>query len=354
LLLDEAGHRVGSRRVAHSQEGLEDLKHFLLSITSDPEHLACIVETTQGLLITFLLEAGFPVYPVNPKTINPRRKASGAKTDQIDAYLLAKVGRFELADLRRLEPERASVQELKTLTRDQDALIQTQTRLINQLTACLKNYYPAALKLFTKLRHRSTLLFLQTYPTPQAVQAASLADLAAALRRGKHSNPTRAARKIAAEVHRPQLTANDITVRTKSRLMLSLIKQLLVVMQDVAAYDEEIGTFFLSQEDHTIFASLPGAGPRLAPRLLSEWGDDRVRSADAGSVQALAGTAPVPFQRGNYAKAHKRLACLKPLRNVLSQFARATTRKARLGTRLLSAETGRGQESQDGRARLSQ
>ena len=45
------------------------------------------------------------------------------------------------------------------------------------------------------------------------------------------------------------------------------------------------------------------------------------------SVQALAGTAPVPFVSGNYAKAHKRFACVKPLRNVLYQFAWQSTRQ---------------------------
>ena len=33
LVLDEAGRRTGSRRVANSQEGLEELQHVLLSIT---------------------------------------------------------------------------------------------------------------------------------------------------------------------------------------------------------------------------------------------------------------------------------------------------------------------------------
>jgi transposase len=94
LVLDEAGGRVGSRRFAHSQEGLNELKAFVLNIAASPENLACILETNHGLLIAFLLEAGFPVYPVNPKTTNQLRKAAGAKTDQIDAYLLAKTGRF--------------------------------------------------------------------------------------------------------------------------------------------------------------------------------------------------------------------------------------------------------------------
>ena len=323
-VLDEAGKRVGARRFAHSHEGLNQLKAFLLSIAASPEELACIVETNHGLLITFLLEAGIPVYPVNPKTANQLRKAAGAKTDQIDAHRLPKIGRLDLAELRRLEPDSPTVQELKTLTRDQDALIQTQTRLVNQLTACLKEYYPAALHLFAKLQQRSALVFLQAYPTPQA---ASVAEISATLRTGKHTNPTRAAPKIVEEVHRPQLVATEVIVRAKSRLMLSLVKQLLVVIEDIATYDKEISTLFLTHKDQEIWSSLPRAGKRLAPRLLAEWGDDRARYADATSVQSLAGTAPVPFQSGNYAKAHKRFACLKPLRNALYQFAWQSTRQ---------------------------
>jgi transposase len=324
-VLDEAGKRVGARRFPHSHEGLNELKQFLLSIAAQPENLACIVETNHGLLITFLLEAGIPVYPVNPKTANQLRKSAGAKTDQIDAHLLAKIGRLDLAELRRLEPDSPTVQELKTLTRDQDALIQTQTRLVNQLTACLKEYYPAALKLFAKLQQRSALVFLQTYSTPQAAQTASVEEITATLRRGKHTSPRRVARKIFEEVHRTQLVASAVIVRAKQRLMLALVKQLLLVIEDIATYDEEISTLFLTHKDQEIWRSLPRAGKRLAPRRLSEWGDDRTRYADASSVQSLAGTAPVPFQSGNYAKAHKRFACLKPLRNHLHQFAWQST-----------------------------
>ncbi len=325
VVLDEAGRRVDSRRFAHSHDGLHELKQCLLSIAASPEELACIVETSHGLLIAFLLEAGFPVYPVNPKTANQMRKAAGAKTDRIDAYLLAKTGRFDLAELRRLAPDSPIVQELNTLTRDQDALIQTQTRLVNQLTACLKEYYPAALHLFAKVQQHSTLVFLQTYPTPAA--AASVEELTATLRKGKHTNPSKVAPKLFEELHRPQLVASEVIVRAKSRLMLSLVKQLLVVIEEIAAYDKAIRPLFLSHPDQELWRSLPGAGKRLAPRLLAEWGDDRSRYADGSSVQQLSGTAPVPYESGNYAKAHKRFACVKPLRNALQQFAWQSTQQ---------------------------
>ena len=324
---DEAGKRVGARRFAHSHADLNELKAFLLGIVASPEELACIVETNHGLLITFLLEAGIPVYPVNPKSANRLRKAAGAKTDRIDAHLLAKLGRFDLAELRRLEPDSPSVAELKTLTRDQDVLIQTQTRLVNQLTACLKEYYPAALHLFAKVQQRSTLVFLQTYPTPQAAQAASVEEITATLRTAKHTNPRHAAPNIVEELHRPQLVASPVIVRAKSRLMLSLVKQLLVVIEEIKSYDKAIRPLFLSHPDQDLWRSLPGAGKRLAPRLLAEWGDDRSRYSDGNSVQTLAGTAPVPYASGNYAKAHKRFACVKPLRNALYQFAWQSTQQ---------------------------
>jgi len=103
LVIDETGRQAGSLRVAHSPEGLKQLNAFLEQISGPTgrDQMACIVETSRGLLIASLLEAGWHVYPVHPKTVDRRRAASGAKTDAIDAYLLAKHGRAELADLRQ-------------------------------------------------------------------------------------------------------------------------------------------------------------------------------------------------------------------------------------------------------------
>jgi len=205
LVIDETSRQAGSLRVVHSPEGLKQLNAFLEQISGPDgrDQMACIVETSRGLLIASLLEAGWHVYPVHPKTVDRRRAASGAKTDTIDAYLLAKHGRSELADLRELKPDSAIVAELKALTRDQDSLIQSQTRLVNQLTACLKAYYPVALHLFTKLHQHSTLIFLQRYPTPEQAMRAQLAEIEVVLRAGGHSNPTKVASSIFERLHTP-------------------------------------------------------------------------------------------------------------------------------------------------------
>jgi len=327
LVIDEKGRQVGSLRVDHSPQGMSKLNAFLEQIigTAPKEQMACIIETTHGLLIAHLLEVGWPVSPVNPRTVDRRRSASGVKTDTIDAYLLAKTGRADFADLHRLTPDSEKVAELKLLTRDQDALIQAQTRLVNQLTACLKAYYPVALELFTKVQQHTTLVFLQTYPTPQAAESASTDQITQVLKKAGHPNPLGVAPKIVDRLQQPHLQADAVITRTKSRLMLALVGQLLPLLAQIAQYDKEIATLFLTHEDHEIFESLPRAGQRLAPRLLAEIGDDRKRYQDASSLQALGGTSPVLYQSGIYSKAHRRLGCIKPLRNALHQFAWQTT-----------------------------
>lgn len=326
VVIDEAGHKLASKRVAHTKTGLEELTHFLESFTGPDgkDQLACIAETNRGLLIAAVLEAGFSVYPVNPKVADRRRGASGAKTDQIDAYLLAKLGRAELADLRQLHPDAPIIAELKELTRDQDALVHMQTRLVNQLTACLKAYYPVALQLFTKVQQPSTLHFLRAFPTPARASAASVQEIEHVLKQAGHPTAHKVAAKSHETLQQPHLTANAITTRTKSRLALAIMAQLLPLLEQIAAYEKEIERLFLTHADRQIFESLPGAGKRLAPRLLAELGDDRTRYTACAQIQALAGTAPVLYQSGNYKKAHRRYACLKPLRNALYQFARTS------------------------------
>ena len=327
LSIDDQGRQLGSIRVAHSPEGMSQLDAYLERIAGPggKEQVACIVETTHGLLIAHLLEQGWAVYPVNPRTVERRRAPSGAKTDTIDAYLLAKTGRADFADLRRLNPDSEQIQELKTLTRDQDGLVQMQTRLVNQLIACLKAYYPVVLELFGKMQQPSTLAFLRAYPTLQAARAASVEELATMLKQARYPGAKLKAQEIVKHLQQPCLHASEVTTRTKSRLMLALVDQLEPLLKQIAEYDKEIKRLFLTHADSELFQSLPRAGQRLAPRLLAELGDDRARYESASSLQALAGTSPVLFQSGTYQKAHRRLGCIKPWRNALQQFAWQST-----------------------------
>ena len=179
--------------------------------------------------------------------------------------------------------------------------------------------------LFSKLHQPSTIAFLRAYPTPDAAQRKRVDDIVQTLKAAGHTRATQVAPQLWQALQQPQLQADPVTTRTKARLMLALLAQLQPVMEQIAAYDEQIERLFLRHADSALFASLPRAGKRLAPRLLAEIGDDRRRYSDAAGLQALAGTAPVLRKSGNYAKAHRRTACLKPLRNAMQHFAWQST-----------------------------
>ena len=168
-------------------------------------------------------------------------------------------------------------------------------------------------------------MFLQNYPTLEAAQTASVEQIRQLLKSAGHTTAENVAPKIFEHLHQPSLRANAVTTRTKSRLAVALIAQLLPLVEQIASYDKEIEQLFLSHEDNVVFSSLPRAGKRLAPRLLAEIGDDPARYETAASLQALGGTSPVLFQSGNYSKPHRRLGCIKPLRNALHQFAWQST-----------------------------
>jgi transposase len=182
-----------------------------------------------------------------------------------------------------------------------------------------------ALELFSKVQQKSTLLFLQTYPTPAEALAASVPEIQQLLKQAKHPQAAKVARQIVEQLHQPHLQADAVTTRTKARLLKALVAQLLPLIEQIVQYDKEIEALFLTHEDHELFESLPRAGQRLAPRLLAEIGDDRSRYESASSLQALGGTSPVLYQSGAYSKAHRRLGCIKPLRNALHQFAWQST-----------------------------
>ena len=131
------------------------------------------IERPEGRVVDFLLDHGVVVYPVNPKTLDRARdrfRQGGAKSDPFDARVLAEFLRTDHPRLQALQPSSEAAQELKLLTEDCQRQIRQQTRLVNQLTATLKTYYPRALEV-AELTTALARDFLQAYPTPVAVVA---------------------------------------------------------------------------------------------------------------------------------------------------------------------------------------
>jgi len=79
--------------------------------------------------------------------------------------------------------------------------------------------------------------------------------------------------------------------------------------------------------DSGLFGSLPGLGPKLAPRLLSELGADRSRFEDPTALQCYAGTAPVTKRSGQITTRVMRHAVNKELRCAVHLWANLSQKK---------------------------
>jgi hypothetical protein len=118
-----------------------------------------------------------------------------------------------------------------------------------------------------------------------------------------------------------EFCASDALTQAKSRLAVTRAKQLRVLQAQLEAYRRQIETLFAQHPDHDLFGSLPGTGPKLAPRLLAELGEDRARFESPQDLQCNAGTAPVSYQSGPIHKVYVRWHCNKALRHTVYLWA---------------------------------
>ena len=320
-VVDIKGSLVLQLRFEHTPEGWQNLREALAPFGPC---LSVAVETNQGLAVEQLLDAGFSVYPVNPKSAvryRERKAPSGAKDDQRDAWSLADALRVDGHGWKPLVAEDPLVAELRLLTRDEVALIGQRTALVNQLRAALGTYYPAALAAFDTWTCTGCWSFVETFPTPAALAKAGPKKWEKFLRTHQLWKAATVEKRLAIFAAAESLGGAPGTVAAKSLLAVSLARVLHSLQTQLDAYRERIQERFAQHPDSGLFGSLPGAGVKLAPRLLAEIGDRRARFESADGLQSYAGTAPVTFQSGQIEKHLVRRACQPFLRSAIHLWA---------------------------------
>lgn len=108
--------------------------------------------------------------------------------------------------------------------------------------------------------------------------------------------------------------------------MMSLIHRLALTLGYLAKYDREIKERFRALDDAPLFDALPGAGQRLASRLLVAFGEDRRRFTSAESLCRYAGIAPVTERSGRKSWVHWRYSCPRFLHQTFIEWANESVR----------------------------
>ncbi len=171
-IVDRLGQIVADFAIKHSAAGWQRWGEQVAALGGA---VAVCVETSQGIVIEQLLESGVSLYPISPvssKAYRERKVPSGSKSDHLDAWSLADALRVDGHGWRALAEEDPLVAELRLLCRDEVALIEERTALVNQLQSALQEYYPAALEAFEDWTLPAAWAFLEAFPSPQALKAA--------------------------------------------------------------------------------------------------------------------------------------------------------------------------------------
>jgi transposase len=220
----------------------------------------------------------------------------------LDAWSFADACRVDGQGWKPLRPEDPLIKELRLLCRDEVTFIEQRTALVHQLRHALAEYYPTALEAFEDWGSVGAWMFVQRFPTPQALKQAGKRQWENFLHSRHLWRADSGPRRLELFAHAAEFCGSAPTTNAKSLLASSLVQMLLAIEKQLGLYRKRIEELFRRHPDHDLFGSLPGAGPKLAPRLLSEIGDDRDRfGGEPEGLQCLAGTAPVTRRTG---KAH--------------------------------------------------
>jgi transposase len=181
------------------------------------------------------------------------------------------------------------------------------------------NTIPPRSEAFDNWTKEYTWRFLESFPTPEKLQSAGKRKWEKFLHTHKRSETATERLEIFARA--AAFRGSAAQTAAKSLLALSCARVLRTLECQLRAYRAEIETLFGEHPDHDLFGSLPGAGPKLAPRLLAEMGDKRDRFAAPQSLQCHAGTAPITIQSGQIRRHRLRRACDLTLRSTVHQWA---------------------------------
>lgn len=288
---------------ANSRAGFQALRERLLTYTP-LEQVTVLLEQTghyHAPLVHYLLELDLAVYLIHIQT----RPAGLLKTDKRDALRLANqlYSQLELgaqvADqrvlVRRAIAPTSAAALLRSLMRHRYELVRETTRRKNQLTAIADELFPELVEVFHDPNARVALRYRETFPTPDALAAASVERLTA-LRSTGHPSLEQLAQLQA-------LAQQTIGVRDPARargLVLEqaqLIAELRLVQTHLAELDEEVRRVVADAREGRILTSIPGIGPIQAAAMLAAIGHID-NFASAAALKAYFGWAPQVRQSG--------------------------------------------------------
>jgi transposase len=314
-LVDDQGRLVAKRRIGETLDGVAELTAMLAAAGDTAEDpIPVAIETPRGLLVAMLHAAGRPIYPINPLAVaryRERTSVSGKKSDHLDAMALANILRTDAHLHRRLPNDTDLARSIGVLARAYQDAVWRRTKLVQELRARLREYYPGFLAAFekgsgsgsgmssTQLAGGDARAVLAIAPGPADGLKVSKARVETALRRGgRQRRIATVSAGIVAALRTPQLRQDRLVEEAMRTETLALLAVLDAVCDSVARLTAALAEAFARHPDYQIITSFPGLADVAGAVVLAEIGDDRTRFADERALQAFAGSAPITRASG--------------------------------------------------------
>jgi transposase len=343
-VVDEQGRVAARFEVAHTAGGLAELRSKLARF-GDPAGLPVAIERPSGLLVDTLLDAGHPVVPIHPnavKAARPRYRASGAKSDGADGFLLADLLRTDRHRFAPLRPEGDEIRALRALVRGRDDLVATRVALANQLRALLGGYWPGAAAVFADLDSPIALAFVRRYPTPDSARRLGEKRLAAFLAQHSYCGRRGAAELLARLRAAPVGLVGEAEEEASGELASALAAALGRIVAEIARLTARIQHAVAALPDGRIVMSFPRAGRVCAAQITAELGSVRERFPNPDALAMEAGCAPVTKQSGKSRSVVFRWACNRRLRAAVTCFADNSRHASRWAAQVYARARQRG------------
>jgi transposase len=312
--------------------------------------IAICLEQSKGSLIYALLKyACFVLYPINPRMLAKFREAlapSGKKDDPADAQLLLELVSKHRQKLKPWRPADEHTRMLQFLVEHRRTLVNDKTRLTNRLTSVLKSYFPQVLCWFAALDTPLVCNFLTRWPTLEAVQKTD--DTTLRMFFQEHHAHNRAINQQRLDgIHQAiPATTDQAVIRASVMIVHTLVEQVGCLTEAIGRFEKEIDALTRSHEDFPIFASLPGAGPVHASRLISALGTERKRYEHAEDLLTFTGMAPIMERSGKTTVTHFRWFCPTLLRQSCHEFAGQSIQHSQWAKAFYRQQRRRGKDHQ--------
>jgi transposase len=323
--IDPGGATVLNRKLANTPEDLLRLVAELQALPAPRRIGIDVLGGIAALTQAVLLNAGFDLVHVPGLAVNRARQGTvggESKSDPRDARVIADQVRTR-ADLRPVVQQSELDIELRLLVARRNDLTTDQTRRLARLHDLLVSIFPE-LEQALDLTHKTALLLLSRYVTPQELRTATDRQLKMVFGALSERRFTRELVTTArASATRQQLVVPGEALT--ARLIKELAGEALHTLEQLATLDGEIEQRLAAHPDAALIRSLPGMGALMTAEFIAEAGAiTRFRCADA--LAAAAGLAPVLKQSGKSRRMQRPRGGNMGLKRVFYQSAFASLR----------------------------